>query len=630
MFAEKHYPEIMEPEELDAYLARGWYRMGQTIFTTHFLCFGDQFFSAIWVRLQLADYTFRKSLRKLLTKNERQFQSRIRKASLSPEKEQLYLRYKASFPGMLAPSLKDSLLDGEDLNIYNTYEIAVYDDNKLVAVSFFDVGQESAASIMGVYDPAYQRFSLGFYTMLLEVKYCMEKKLKYFYPGYVVPGYQRFDYKLRIGDVDYYDLNREDWLPYNTLEEADIPLTKMQSRLHNLQQALTASKIPVQLLNYPLFEANLFGFWRAPYFDYPMLLWCYPQENSNVYLLAVYDTREDEYLLLQCSPFDDLQFYFNESYTNTFDRNRYFMELIVIDRVLLASDSAQEICSVLRGRANVVFHRELTGHSAQFLIESQIPEFLLTCMCPMGFAWQKIRWSSFKFHGFTRTINSFTCIINSNAIKSYNTSIMKTTTFLLTSLFFSIGLFGQQYASTLALEALNEWRSIMVFSFGENGEQASYHSTTYNKEGILEELEKAAFPKHPILVSPPIKLSKTQITISPVWQLNQLFTSPKTYISQGEFSQDMAPKACLNLGFADTADKYCFGQDLQQNESSNLGQADRSVETGLVLGAFANMVDAPNVKSPAHLQFTPNLYSDVALSMLVSGYWCNCQLPIIK
>ena len=60
-FAEKHYPELLLPEELDAYLARGWYRMGQSIFTTHFLCFGEQFYSAVWVRLQLNDHSFSKS-----------------------------------------------------------------------------------------------------------------------------------------------------------------------------------------------------------------------------------------------------------------------------------------------------------------------------------------------------------------------------------------------------------------------------------------------------------------------------------------------------------------------------------------------------------------------------------------
>ena len=90
MFAEKHYPEILRPEELDTYLERGWYRMGQTIFTTHFLCFGEHFYSAIWVRLPLKDYRFRKKLRKVIRRNTRQFKTDFRRAFLDRERERLY------------------------------------------------------------------------------------------------------------------------------------------------------------------------------------------------------------------------------------------------------------------------------------------------------------------------------------------------------------------------------------------------------------------------------------------------------------------------------------------------------------------------------------------------------------
>jgi hypothetical protein len=34
MFVEVHTPAVLTRAELDAYLARGWFRMGQTIFTT--------------------------------------------------------------------------------------------------------------------------------------------------------------------------------------------------------------------------------------------------------------------------------------------------------------------------------------------------------------------------------------------------------------------------------------------------------------------------------------------------------------------------------------------------------------------------------------------------------------------
>jgi len=347
MFAEKHYPEIMRPEELDAYLARGWYRMGQTIFTTHFLCFGEQFYSAVWVRLPLRGYSFRKSLRKIIRRVQRDFTVSFQPAQIDRDKEHLYRRYKAAFPGMLAPSLSDSLLDGEEFNIYDTYEVTVHDGERLIAASFFDLGQDSIASIMGIYDPAYSKYSLGIFTMLMEIAFAQENHYEYYYPGYVVPGYTRFDYKLRIGDVSYYDLAARDWLPYGQLDTDDIPINKMSRRLTHLQNALGVENAGRRLFYYPLFEVNLFGFWRTNFFDHPVFLHCNYRPLADEHLVVVYDIRQEQYLLLHCSPFDDIQFYFNETYTNSFDQDYFFMELIVIDRILARAGDAPGMAALI-------------------------------------------------------------------------------------------------------------------------------------------------------------------------------------------------------------------------------------------------------------------------------------------
>ena len=350
MFAEKHYPEMLIPEELDTYLARGWYRMGQTIFTTHFLCFDEHFYSAIWVRLPLHQYRFRKSLRKLIRRNQREFRTEIRRASLDLEKEKLYQRYRASFPGRLAPSLKDSLLDGEDYNIFDTFEIAIYHHDRIVAFSFFDLGRKSAASITGVYDPDYQHYSLGFYTMIMEVAFAQKRGLSYFYPGYIVPGYPRFDYKLRIGrpeEMEYYHLGTGQWNAYAEMTDRHIPLRRMESELSHLQTRLQQVGIPSRLQYYPLFEANLFSFWQAPYFDYPVFLWVRPDLPKTTYYLAVFNVREDALQLLRCAPFDDLQFYFNDSFARTFQQEHFFLELIVVEELLASSPEAKDILKIL-------------------------------------------------------------------------------------------------------------------------------------------------------------------------------------------------------------------------------------------------------------------------------------------
>lgn len=68
-------------------------------------------------------------------------------------------------------------------------------------MSYFDVGRESLASLLGLYDPAYARFGLGIYTMLEEIEFARARELRFFYPGYVVPGLRSFEYKLELGPV---------------------------------------------------------------------------------------------------------------------------------------------------------------------------------------------------------------------------------------------------------------------------------------------------------------------------------------------------------------------------------------------------------------------------------------------
>ncbi len=347
-FAEKHFPETLLPEELDHYLSRGWYRMGQTIFTTHFLCFAQEFYSALWIRLPLTGITYGKSLRKTYKRNTERFNVQVAPASITREKELLYHRYKLHFPGVLAPSIKDSLQDGDEENIFSTFEVTVYDKNRLVGLSYFDIGRQSAASILGIYDPDYARFSLGMFTMLVEIEYCLQLGLDHYYPGYVVPGFQRFDYKLRIGDVEYYDLTRQNWYSYQKLHPKIIPLQRMEERLLSLQKYLIRHHLPAKKLMYPLFEANLFGFWNTTFLDYPVFLHCLPSAWNEEILIVVYDVWDSQFKLWSCGTFEEVHFYFNESFTGNFDSNRFCLDLLVPETLISQHPDPAQIMQDLK------------------------------------------------------------------------------------------------------------------------------------------------------------------------------------------------------------------------------------------------------------------------------------------
>ena len=347
LFAEKRQPEKLTPAELDQYLEKGWYRMGQSIFTTHFLCFGNSFYSAMWVRLPLEGYKFSKSLSKNVKRNSTHFQTTIGPALITREQEALYHKYRDNFQGILSASLLDSLYDTRTYNLFHTMQVTVRDGDRLVACSFFDLGINSAASILGFYHPDYSPYSLGLYTMLEEIQYCQSRGMAWFYPGYVVPGYHRFDYKLRIGDTEYFDIATKSWLPWAGLTQQDTPIKIMERKLASLNDTLRMTRLPSRFMYYPLFEANIFGFLDETCVEFPVFLLCAAPPRHNGYVIVVYDVRDQQYKMVRCTPFEDFNFFLSDSFLQNFSPENYFLELILQEEILLESHNPEFIALAL-------------------------------------------------------------------------------------------------------------------------------------------------------------------------------------------------------------------------------------------------------------------------------------------
>lgn len=347
MFASQRYPQELDPEHLDAYLAGGWYRMGQSIFTTHFLCFGTDFYSAIWIRLPLHGYRFGKRLAKLMRGNHGRFRCVFGPAKIDAEREALYQRYREDFPAPISPSIQSALMDHESYNIFHTWELAVYDGNHMVALSYFDLGHTSIASILGFYHPDYKVHSLGFFTMLMEIAFGLENGFQYYYPGYVVPGYSRFDYKMRIGEVEYYDLRSSSWIPCpRPFPSVETPIGRMRERLEALSERLRHKSLKHSFYLYPMFEASLMAFWSNGFLDYPLFLHYQAKLLRGKHQIFVFDPRTDQYQLLLCSLFGSEPVSYNQ-HQPWFRDKRYFHDILLNDQVVCTFRDPEEFPDIL-------------------------------------------------------------------------------------------------------------------------------------------------------------------------------------------------------------------------------------------------------------------------------------------
>ncbi|MEO6733959.1 MAG: hypothetical protein ABIN01_22235 [Ferruginibacter sp.] len=303
MFAEIEYPKKLLPEELDQYLARGWFRMRQTIFTTNFLHFKQQFYSAIWLRVLLDDSIYDKKYFALAKQNKK-FRSEIKKSlkgAISSQHQALYEHYRQSISFDVSATLTELLSGNEIYNRFNTYEVNIYDGDTLIGAGFFDMGEKSAAGITSIYHPAYKKYTLGKYLMYLKMDFCKQQEVHFFYPGYVVPGYTPFDYKLEIGKatLQYLQLATQKWIP--VASSIENPLQEMTKKLAVLEQNLSQDNIANALLNYKFFEVNLEPYYHGQQlFDFPVFLFCSPITEAPFYNIIVYDVRGAKYKLLQC------------------------------------------------------------------------------------------------------------------------------------------------------------------------------------------------------------------------------------------------------------------------------------------------------------------------------------------
>ena len=212
---------ILRGDALDYYLGQGYYRMQQDLFTCQFLPINDSLFTVHWLRLVLPQVQFGAEQRRLLRLN-RQFSVSILPFQLTTEYEDLYTHYRFSTNFEAPPTVESFLLAGAEHTIFTTSVIEVRDGARLIAVGIFDSGLRTLAGIMNFYDPSYRRHSLGKYLMLLKIEYAFSQQMHYYYPGYLVHDYPKFDYKLFAcrEATEVFDCVSGYWVPFSWPEVA--------------------------------------------------------------------------------------------------------------------------------------------------------------------------------------------------------------------------------------------------------------------------------------------------------------------------------------------------------------------------------------------------------------------------
>ncbi|MFN3589166.1 MAG: hypothetical protein ACK4UP_07265 [Spirosomataceae bacterium] len=295
-----HVPSKLTPAALDKYLASGWFRMGQAVFTTNFLLFDKQFYSAIWIRTELQNWTPSTSQNQLIKKVLRDFHVKIKPFSYRPVYDKLFDTYKASLSFTHSNSIDQLLFGGEtEVSIFDTYTIEVYDKKRLIGLGFFDVGAKSMAGVSCIFDPSYRKYSLGKFMMLQKMLWGKKKELTFFYPGYIAPGYPTFEYKTTLAPETTQCLRVQSkrWVKLENFDLQTLPIHILTEKIELLQQKLAQAGIPSQILKYSYHDSNTVPHLRKfRLVDTPLFIAIY-KVSSMIFPMIQYDFVENVFVL---------------------------------------------------------------------------------------------------------------------------------------------------------------------------------------------------------------------------------------------------------------------------------------------------------------------------------------------
>jgi arginyl-tRNA--protein-N-Asp/Glu arginylyltransferase len=200
------------PAEMDQFWADGWRHFGVWFFRYRAVVHDSKRFNVLPLRIDLHRFILSRGLRRILAKNQ-DTRTLVRLASVDEVKEALFLKHRLRFKENVPSSLDDFLSPYPDSVPCLNLELCLYLDDRLVGVTFLDVGETATSAVYAMFDPAETRRSLGIMMMLQSIQLSRERECRYYYPGYAYREPFAYDYKKRFVGLEYLDW-AAGWKPY--------------------------------------------------------------------------------------------------------------------------------------------------------------------------------------------------------------------------------------------------------------------------------------------------------------------------------------------------------------------------------------------------------------------------------
>ena len=194
------------PVQMDTLWANGWRHFGTYFFRYNLGMVGEDIRLVMPLRIRLSEFSFSKSQRRILRDNA-DLTIKVEPLSIDYAAEDLFHRHKLRFDQHPPESIYEFISEHADWSPCETKQIRVFDEDELVAVSYFDVGSSACSGVYAIFEPSESKRGLGIFTMLKEIEFAMERGKEFYYQGYAYEGESFYDYKKRFRSTEVFDWN---------------------------------------------------------------------------------------------------------------------------------------------------------------------------------------------------------------------------------------------------------------------------------------------------------------------------------------------------------------------------------------------------------------------------------------
>lgn len=214
MVSQYFHTLLAQPEQMDALWAEGWRHFGTFFFRYATNTWQGKRCTVLPLRIDIPAFSLSQSQKRILKRNA-DLRVIIRETFIDEEKEALFDQHKNRFSHNVPENIYSFLSPVPDSVPCLNREICVFEGDKLLAVSFLDLGETATSAVYAMFDLAESKRSLGIFLILVGIRFSQENGFRYYYPGYAYREPSFYDYKKRFSGLEYYDW-KKGWKPFKS------------------------------------------------------------------------------------------------------------------------------------------------------------------------------------------------------------------------------------------------------------------------------------------------------------------------------------------------------------------------------------------------------------------------------